>query len=161
MIAALGTNRMPENLSTTFGDQYRKTPKGLALVAAFIVSLISALITGILAALAATYLYDGGNSKGDDFGVAIGGLCALGTFTFVVLFTWLQKVHHPISSRTPAQALFACLTIPVIITLLALSEIDGNDVQFLLADWVAIALFSFAAWMVCRRWYDRSEATLW
>jgi hypothetical protein len=106
------------------------------------------------------YFYDGGNSKGDDAGLALGGFFALEIFTFVVIFTWLQKVHHPISSRAPSYAMFACLMVPAAITLGVLSEVDGDHLLFLLARWVVTALASLVAWAVCRPWWERSEVTL-
>jgi hypothetical protein len=159
MIAALGTRQMPANAAASFGDRYRRIPRALAFVLAAVVSLASALITGLLAAWGATYWYDRANSKADDAAVGLGGLFAIGTFIFVVVFSWLQKRHHPISSRTPSYALLACLIFPAATTLRGLSEIDGDFLLFLLADWALIALFSFAAWRVCRHWYERSPET--
>jgi hypothetical protein len=159
MIVGAGTNQMPAKAAATFSDRYRQIPGGLAIILAFVISLAGALITALIGAWAAIYLYDRANSKGDDFAVGLGGLFAIGTFTFVVVFTWLQKLHHAISSRTPSYALLTCLIFPVAATLLSLSEIDGNYLPFMLADWVVIALFSFASWMVCRRWCARSQAT--
>jgi apolipoprotein N-acyltransferase len=122
MISGAGLNHMPANAAAIFGDRYRRIPEALAFVLAIVISLASALVTGLLGAGAAIYLYDRANSKGDDAAVGLGGLFAIGTFMFVVVFTWLQKLHHPISSRTPSYALLACLILPAAATLLALSE---------------------------------------
>jgi len=151
---------MPPNRAAAFGGRYRRIPGSLALVLAAVISLPGALTIGLLAAWTAMYFYEGGSSKGDDAGVALGGFFALGIFTFVVIFTWLQKVHHPTSSRSPSYAMFACLMVPAAITLVVLSEIDGDHLLFLLAGWVVIALARFVAWTVCRHCYERSELTL-
>jgi len=50
--------------------------------------------------------------------------------------------------------------VPAAITLVVLSEVDGDHLLFLLARWVVTALASFVAWAVCRRWWERSEVTL-
>ena len=68
-------------------ERHRKVPDGLALAAAAIVSLGLAIITGILGAFAGMYRYVRGMSKGDDFVIAISGLFAVATFTFIVVFT--------------------------------------------------------------------------
>jgi len=133
-----------------FVERYRKIPNGLALVLAAVISFVLACIMGLLAAFAAMYLYDRANSKGDDLGVGLGGLFSVGTLSFVVLFTWLQKAHHPISSRTPLFALYSCLIFPAAATLLSL---DGDYLGFILGDWLAIALFGLLSLLVCRRWY--------
>jgi hypothetical protein len=157
MISGAGWNQMPANAAATFGDRYRRIPEASAFVLAIVISLASALVTGLLGAWAAIHRYDRANSKADDAAVGLGGLFAIGTFMFVVVLAWLQKLHHPISSRTPSYALLACLILPAAATLLALSEIEGDYLLFLLVDWAVIALFSFASWMVCRRWYERSQ----
>ncbi len=52
-----------------------------------------------------TYVYDGGNSRGDDLAAFLCGALAIGTFVFVILFSWLQKLHRKISIATPLLAL--------------------------------------------------------
>jgi hypothetical protein len=101
------------------------------------------------------YLYDRAKSRGDDFAIGLGGFFALGIFTFVAVFTWLQKVHHPISSGTPLFAWCACITLPIVTTFLDAREVVGDNhwTKFFLGDWAAIVLFSSLAWLVCRRWY--------
>src|ERR1700722_1212396 len=118
MTAGAGTGQMPAKVAA-FSDRYRQTPGALAFILSMVISLAVALVTAVVAAWAAIYLYDRANSKGDDFAVGLGGLFAIGTFTFVVAFTWLEQLHHAISSRTPAYALLTCLIFPVAATLLS------------------------------------------
>lgn len=92
--------------------------------------------------------------RGDDFAVFLGGFYAFGTFTFVVLFTWLQKIHHPVSSRTSLFAFFSCLILPIWLTL---NVPDHNYMLFVLGDWCAILLFGFLSLFVCRRWWQDEE----
>jgi hypothetical protein len=162
MIAApewcLGSPRVllgPVNSSTKFADRYRGIPSGLAFVIAAVTSFVLAVISGILAAVAGMYLYDRASSKGDDGAVGLGGLFAVGTFTFVVIFTWLQKVHHPISSSTTLFALYACLALPVAATVFLVD--DNNYWIFVLGDWLAILVFSVLSLIVCRRWWRKSD----
>jgi hypothetical protein len=113
-------------------------------------SAIVALIAGLLGGFAGMYLYDRANSKGDDFAVGMGGFFAVGIFAFVVVFTWLQKSHHPITSSTPLFAWYACLVLALGTTVLSA---DGDYILFIVSDWVAIIVFSCLTWIVCRRWY--------
>jgi ABC-type spermidine/putrescine transport system permease subunit II len=124
-----------------------------AAVAAFVL----ATICGFLGAFAATYLYDRANSKGDDLTVGFGGLFAVGTFTFVVAFTWLQKLHHPISSRTPLFAFYVSLLPPVAVTLASLGDIDDHYLPLVLGDWLAIFVLGLLSFLICRRWWKDPE----
>ena len=54
--------------------------------------------------------------------VGLGGLFAVGTFTFVVIFTWLLKEHHPISSSISLFALYTCLILPVAATVFLVDD---------------------------------------
>jgi hypothetical protein len=162
MIAApewcLGSPRVllgPVNSSTKLADRYRGIPSGLAFVIATVTSFVLAVICGILAAVAATYLYDGASSKGDDGAVGLGGLFAVGTFTFVVIFTWLRKVHHPISSSTTLFALYTFLIFPVAATVFLVD--DSNYLLFVLGDWIATLVFALLSLIVCRRWWRKSD----
>jgi hypothetical protein len=147
----------PVNASTKFVDRYRGIPPAVAFVVAAMLSFVLAVISGILGGLAAMYLYDRGNSKGDDFAIALGGLFAVGTLTFVVVFTWLQKIHHPISSRTPLFAFYSCLTLPAVATFLSLSEMDDHYLLLALGDWLAIVVLGLSPLFICRRWWHDSE----
>jgi hypothetical protein len=127
MISGAASNHMPANAAAIFGDRYRRIPEALAFVLAIVISLASALVTGLLGAWA-------------------GGL-------------YLAPKIPSANFFPHAYALLACLILPAAATLLALSEIDGDYLLFLLVDGAVIALFSFASWMVCRRWYERSQET--
>jgi hypothetical protein len=137
------------NISNKFVDRYRGISNSSAFVLSVAVSFGLALVTGTLSGVAAMYLYDGARSKGDDFGVALGGFFAVGTFVFVVGFTLLQKMHHPVSLRTPFIALCVCLVFPGIATFFSL---DVGELEFILGDWLAIALSGLASLVVCRKW---------
>ena len=137
-------------VSEKLGNGYRRRSSGSALVLASLASSALAFVTGLLGGVAGMFLYDRANSKGDDFAVGLGGFFAVGTFTFVVFFTWLQKLHHPISSRTPLFALYACLLLAAAATLFFG---DHDYSLFMLGDWLAILLFALLSLLVCRRWY--------
>jgi hypothetical protein len=139
-------------------ERYRALSSVVTSVFAAIAAFVLATIFGFLGAFAAMYLYDRANSKGDDFAVGLGGLFAVGTFTFVVVFTWLQKMHHSISSRTPLFAFYASLFPPVAVTLASLSEIDDHYLPLVLLDWLAILVLALLSFFVCRRWWNDPEA---
>ena len=136
--------------SEKLGNRYRRISSGPAFVLAFLASSALAMITGLLGGVAAMYLYDSANSKGDDLAVGLGGFFAVGTFSFVVVFAWLQKLHHPISSRTPLFALYGCLFLSAVATLFFG---DRDYVSFMLGDWLAILIFGLLSLLTCRRWY--------
>jgi hypothetical protein len=137
----------PVNPLPKLAERYCRLPCFVSSVLAAAASFALAAIGGLLSAIAAMYLYDGANS----------GLFAAGTFIFVVLFTWLQKLHHPISSRTPLFAFFACLVLPVITTLASLQDIDDYYLPFVLGDWLAILVIGLLSLFVCRRWWRDSD----
>jgi len=147
----------PVNSSTKFVDRYRRIPNSLAFVTAAIASFVLAVVSGFLGGIAATYLYDRANSKGDDFAVGLGGLFAVGTFTFVIVFTWLQKTHHPVSSSTSLFAFYACLILPVAATVLFAEDMDDYYLFFVLGDWLAILLLGLLSVFVCRRWWQQAN----
>jgi hypothetical protein len=141
------------NSSNKLVARYRALSRAATSVLAAIAAFVLATIFGFLGALAAMYLYDRANSKGDDLTVAFGGLFAVGAFTFVVAFTWLQKLHHPISSRTPLFAFCASLLPPVAVTLASLGDIDDHYLPLVLGDWLAIFVLGLLSFFVCRRWW--------
>jgi hypothetical protein len=145
----------PVDSSSKLADRYRGIPSGLASVIAAVASFVLAAICGILGGFAGMYLYDHANGRGDDGAVGLGGFFAVGTFTFVVIFTWLQKVHHPISSSTSLFALYACLILPVAATVFLVD--DDNYLLFVLGDWLAILVFAVLSLIVCRRWWRKSD----
>ncbi len=146
----------PVNSSSKFADRYRKIPNIWAFVVAAVASLIITVICGIFGGFAGSYLYDRGRGRGDDFAVFLGGFYAVGTFAFVVPFTWLQKAHHTISSRTSLFAFYACLVLPALLTLMLAEEMD-NYSMFIVGDWLAILIFGALSLFVCRRWWQHKE----
>lgn len=142
--------------SNSLAERYRRVPNALAFCAAGAAALVLAVISGALGGLGAAYLYDRGTSRGDDFAVSLGGFYAVGTFAFVVAFTWLQKVHHSVSSRTSLFALYACLVLPIMLTVMSADEMD-NYSMFIVADWLAMLVSSLLSLLISRRWWQRSE----
>lgn len=137
-------------------DRYRAVSSVVTSVLAAIAAFVLASILGFLGAVAATYLYDRGNSRGNDLAVGLGGLFSVGTFTFVVAFTWLQKTHHSVSSRTSLFALCACLVLPALVTVVSADEMDYYSL-FILGDWLAILVLGLLSLLLCRRWWQREE----
>lgn len=146
----------PVNASIKFVERYRRFSKGFALVLSAAASSALALVSGTLGGFAAMYLYDRGMGRGNDFAVSLGGFFAVGTFAFVVMFTWLQKTHHPVSSRTPLFALYACLILPAVVTASNADEMDYYSI-FMLGDWLAILVLGLLSLLVCRRWWRDEE----
>lgn len=147
----------PVNSSAKLLDRYRALPSTLTSFFAAIVAVVLAAISGFLGAVAAAYLYDHARSKGDDITVGLGGFFGVGTFVFVVLFTWLQKLHHLISSRTPQFAFYACLVLPVMFTIAASSDIGSEYSTLVLGSWLAILILGLLSLLLCRRWCQREE----
>jgi hypothetical protein len=137
-------------------DRYRALSTSAASVTAATVSFGLATVSGFLGGAAAMYLYDRAESKGDDAAIGLGGLFAVGTFTFIFAFTWLQKAHHPVSSRTSLYAFYASLVLPALTTLLSADEMDYYA-TFILGDWLAILVLGLLALLVCRRWWQHEE----
>lgn len=137
-------------------DRYRAVSSSTTSVLAATASFGLATACGFLGGDTAMYLYDRGRSKGDDAAIGLGGLFAVGTFTFVVAFTWLQKTHHPVSSRTSLYAFYVCLVLPVLATLLFADEMDYFAL-FIVGDWLAIFILGLLSLLVCRRWWQREE----
>jgi hypothetical protein len=147
------------NSSNKLVERYRALSSVVTSVFAAIAAFVLATIFGFLGAFAATYLFDRGYSKGDDLAVGLGGLFAVGTFTFVVAFTWLQKLHHPISSRTPLFAFYVSLLPPAAVTLASLSEIDDHYLPLVLGDWLAVLVLGLLSFFACRRcWHDAEQS---
>jgi len=103
------------------GDDPRSLPQSAErtrFCTAAAVSLCLAMTAAIAGGVAASYIYDRANSKGDDLAVITGGLLAIGTFVFVILFPWLRTLHHKTSWRTPWLAWLVCLAGSMLITAL-------------------------------------------
>jgi len=133
-------------------EAYRRAPSGRAFVLAAVVSLCLAMIAGIAGGVAASYIYDRANSKGDDLAVITGGLLAIGTFVFVIVFTWLRTLHHKASWRTPWLAWLFCLAGSVLVTafLWPTGDLDHYMI-FIRVDWLAILSFGLVAVVLSRR----------
>jgi len=140
-------------------EAHRRAPSGRAFVLAAVVSLCLAMTAGIAGGVAASYVYDRANSKGDDLAVITGGLLAIGTFVFVILFTWLRTLHHKTSWRTPWLAWLVCLAGSVLVTALLWPTGDLDHYMiFIRVDWIAILSFGLVAVVLSRRCFvDKLE----
>jgi hypothetical protein len=117
-----------------------------------VASLCLATTSGIAGGVAASYFYDRANSKGDDLAVITGGLLAIGTFVFVILFTWLRTLHRKTSWRTPWFAWLFCLAGSVLITALLWPTGDLDHYMiFIRVGWIAILACGLAAVVLSRR----------
>lgn len=98
------------------------------------------------------FVYDGGNSKGDDFAVMLIGFHSVGTFVFVVSFSWFRRFGGAISLRTPTIALYSCLALALITTLASLNGAGGDYLGFMAFGWLIIIGFGAAGILVSRRY---------
>jgi hypothetical protein len=130
-------------------EMYRRVPDLWALVLVAVVSWALAAITGIAGGIACVYLYDRGMSKGNDLAVLISGLLAVGTFAFVLLFTWLRKLHHEVSSRTPWFAWLFCLASSLLVTFLLWP--GESYLELVLMGWMAILIFGLVGLILSQR----------
>ena len=138
-------------------DRYRKIPDAWAFVAATVISFGLATVAGFFGGFAAMYLYDRGRSKGDDLAVVMSGLFAVATFTFVIGFTWLRKLHHDISARTPLLAWLICLAATAATTTLLW---DRDYEGFILVGLALILFCGLGALILCRRMLVRLPAAI-
>ena len=124
---------------------YCGAPDGWAFALAAIVSWFLAVIAGVAGAFAGVYLYDRGDSKGDDIAVFASGLLAVSTFVIVVLFPWLRRLRKEISWRTPFFAWLFCLAVSLLITvwLWPAGDLD-HYLGFIIVGWMVILLFGLA-----------------
>jgi len=140
-------------------ETYRSVPDRWAFVLAAIPSFILAAMAGIAGGFAGMYFYDRGNSKGDDVAVLAIGLLAVGTFTFVIVFSWLRALHHKISSRTPWFTWFFCLAGDLVITALLWPGGYPGELAhymgFILAGWSAILLLGLVALLISQRLFTQ------
>ena len=124
---------------------YRGVPDGWAFALAAIVSWFLAVMAGAAGAFAGVYLYDRGDSKGDDIAVFASGLLAVSTFVLVVLFPWLRRLRKEISWQTPLFAWLFCLAVSLLITvwLWPAGDLD-HYLGFIVVGWMVILLFGLA-----------------
>ena len=135
---------------------YRRLSKGWALTGSAIISGVVAAVSGIAAGIAATYTYDRADSKGDDIAVLAGGLLAVGGFAFTISFSWLQKVHHPISLRTPLLGFFAGLLLSVLTTIFLWPGYSLEHYKrFIMIDWIGILVLGLAGVALSRYLFIR------
>lgn len=106
------------------------------------------MFAGSAAGVGAIYLFDRGMSKGDDLGVGISGLFAVGTFVFVTVISLLSKLHHTVDWRTPGFAVAFCLAVAALVTWLS-SDPSYSGVTFV--GWLAILFCCLLALIVSSR----------
>ncbi len=135
-------------------EAYRRLPVSAALLFSAVSSGFLGLLVGIAGAISAVYVYDRGMSKGDDLAVAIAGLLAAGTFTFVTMFTWMRKLHHAITWRTPVVSLGLCLVVAASVTVLMW---DSGYSTLILLGWSAVSLSGLVAVFIALRWVDEDS----
>lgn len=118
---------------------------------------VVASIAGTAGSIAGIYLFDRGMSRGDDLAVGLIGLCAVGTFVFVIVFCGLCKLHNAISWRTTALALILCLTATIATTLVSMDMLwsDSHWVSFVETGYIVVLFFGLAALLVSRYFYVR------
>jgi hypothetical protein len=110
-----------------------------------LVSLIAAIVAGIVTAFSGTYLYDRGMSKGNDLAIALISFHAAATFVFVSLFTYLWSRRGGTAWRTPLACLAPCVFSLVVVTVLYSSAYDDYYATFFVAGWLAVAIAGLAA----------------
>lgn len=93
-------------------------PAPIHLIGGVFLARFGAIGMGILGSVAAVYLYDRGMSKGNDLAVALIGLHAVGTFSFVVLLTLLSSRFNYLSWKVPFASLAACVLVLLCTTIL-------------------------------------------
>jgi hypothetical protein len=127
---------------------FQRLPFPVAIALSVVTAGTGSLLIGVTAGWGAIYIYDRGNSKGNDVAVGISALLAAGTFVFVTAFTSLSKLHHDITWRTPGFALGCCLVSAAAVTCLLW---DSYYFEFILTGWAAVTVCgSLAVWIVGR-----------
>jgi len=132
--------------------RYRALSSGTIFILAPTLAFVLATVFGFFGGYVAMRLYERYDPTWNVLVVGLGALFAVGTFTFVVSFTWLQQAHHPISSRTPLFALCACLFFPVATTIASIKDNGTDYLQIVLGVWLAILVLALLSLLMCRRW---------
>lgn len=135
-----------------------RLPTALRLFVQALLSLLGAIITGILGAVAAVYLYDRGTSKGDDLAVALIGFHAVGTFTFTSLLTFLGTRSGNASWKIPVVSLAACFFALLCTTILFSSAYDEYFAIFFVTGWISVAFSGVLALVFCKYMLSRARA---
>ena len=136
-------------------ERYRRMPGWSAFALAAIISWVLAAVTGVTGGIAGVFLYDRGNSKGNDLAIFASGVLSVGTFTFVFLFSWIRKWHYEISSRTPLFALLFCLTVSVGVTMFLSAGNWDYYSDFIFVGWIAILFFGLLGLLLSQHFFVR------
>jgi hypothetical protein len=128
----------------------KRFPTPLAFVTIALSSLLVASVAAVMGALAGVYLYDRGTSKGNDLAVALICFHAVGTFTFVTVFTLLWCRRGNPSWKAPVAGFTACLCLLAVDTLLFWSSYDSYFAVFFYAAWLAVAFSGGMALLLSR-----------
>jgi hypothetical protein len=121
----------------------------VGLLAALLTAAVIALLFGIAVGVAAVYIYDRGQSKGDDLAVFLIGMHATLLFVFVSVFSWFRKRQSEITWLTPGVASIAPLTFAVFSTV---TMGDSFYFGFEVVGWIVMFFAGLATLLVTRRW---------
>src|SRR5271169_1108286 len=132
-------------------EAYRRLPNRMAFIVSAIIAWVLAFCAGIAGGIGGMYLYDGAQSKGDDLAVGLIGLYAVGTFVFILVFSWLRKLHQEISWRTLAYSLCVCLAGAAITTMISWTDLDEHYMPIVAGGWIVILLCGLAGMLVSSR----------
>jgi hypothetical protein len=131
-------------------DAMKRLPSPLVLIIVALVSLLTAIVAGVAAALSGVYLYDRARSKGNDMAVALIAFHAAGTFAFVTVFTYLWSRRGRASWNATLVSFAACVGLLVFDTVLLGSAYDEYYATFFVAAWLAVAIAGIAALALSR-----------
>jgi len=136
----------------------RRLPTPLAFILVALLSFLIASVAAVLGAIAGIYLYDRGTSKGNDLAVALIGLHAVGTFAFVVVFTFLWGRRRSASWKVPVGSFAACLCVLALDSVLFWSSYDAYFAVFFYAAWLAVAFSGCVAIVLSRYILSRAAS---
>ncbi|HET9406003.1 MAG TPA: hypothetical protein VFO39_02080 [Candidatus Sulfotelmatobacter sp.] len=130
----------------------------MSLISVASISVLASLFAGIIGAFAAAFLFDRGMSKGNDLAVMLIGLHAVGTFTFVTLFTYLWSKRRVSSWKVPATCLALCILVLAIDTAWWSEAFDEYYANFFIGGWLVVGLSGALALFLSRRILARAAA---